>query len=163
VLVVHEVGNFSTEVLWRHCVIFICWGADHSRLDACAFSLLGIDEAVFWSRRDLSLSLSLCVSPAENISGLSSCWVSFCCYRNSRRAGLGMCSFFFEKWLSTRNRIIMIPFLSSNFTSSNPVLRKRGSGLILVLLSSIRLTYKWTKGGSSHSLTCSSVARNILT
>jgi len=97
----------------HHCVIFVYLESDLSRLDACVRSvcLVRIDDAVFWSRRHLSLSLfSLSVYPAENLSRVSSHSVLFRCYRNNHCAGLGMC--FFKKWLPTRNlslRYIILP------------------------------------------------------
>jgi len=106
----------SERNVWHHCVIFVYLESDLSRLDACVRSvcLLRIDDAVFWSRRHLSLSLSLSLFlslyPAENLSSVSSHRVLFCCYRNNHCAGLGMC--FFKKWLPTRNlslRYIILP------------------------------------------------------
>jgi hypothetical protein len=50
--------------VWRHCVIFVYLESDLGRLDACVRSvcMLRIDDAVFWSRRHLSLSLFLFLS-----------------------------------------------------------------------------------------------------
>jgi len=120
----------------HHCVIFVYLESDLSRLDACVRSvcLVRIDDAVFWSRRHLSLSLfSLSVYPAENLSRVSSHSVLFRCYRNNHCAGLGMC--FFKKWLPTRNlslRYIILPWFYSYLLTlpwSNPVVWKRGSDL----------------------------------
>jgi len=54
----------SERNVWHHCVIFVYLESDLSRLDACVRSvcLVRIDDAVFWSRRHLSLSLLLSLS-----------------------------------------------------------------------------------------------------
>lgn len=54
----------------HHCVIFVYLESDLSRLDACVRSvcLVRIDDAVFWSRRHLSLSFFLSLSILQKIS-----------------------------------------------------------------------------------------------
>jgi hypothetical protein len=64
----------------------------------CFRCLLRIDDAVFWSRWNLSLSLSR--SLAENLRPHPN-RVPLCSFRNNHCAGRGMC--FFKKWLLTRN------------------------------------------------------------
>jgi hypothetical protein len=131
-LVVPEVTHFSTKHLCHHCVISMCWESDCNCLDACVRSvcLLRIDDAVFWSRRHLSLSLSL----AENLSKTLILLASSSLLLQKQPSCRTWYVLFQKMTPNTKPfsevyRIIMNPFLSSTLTSSNPVVWKRGSDL----------------------------------